>query len=179
LARRRFNLLVTQGAGNREEAAGLFYYLNRTGYNGLCRFNRRGLFNVPFGRHEHIEYVRDFTVYRAALERWTFLAGDFEDVAIDPDDFIYADPPYDAAFTSYAGNPFTWDDQVRAAKWLAGHAGPIVLSNQATPRIVELYRTLGFQIRFLTAPRSISCKSDRPSAREVLATRNLNLGSGE
>ena len=49
--RDRFNALVASERGGSAEAAGLFYFLNRTGFNGLCRFNRRGAFNVPFGRH--------------------------------------------------------------------------------------------------------------------------------
>jgi DNA adenine methylase len=48
-----------------------------------------------------------------------------------------------------------------------------VLSNQASPRIVALYRKLGYGLRFLAAPRRISCTGDRTPAREVLATRNL------
>ena len=40
--RRQFNALLAEGKGNSCEAAALFYYLNRTGYNGLCRFNRTG-----------------------------------------------------------------------------------------------------------------------------------------
>jgi DNA adenine methylase len=49
--RERFNRLLADGQGDSADAAALFYYLNRTGYNGLCRFNRRGEFNVPFGRY--------------------------------------------------------------------------------------------------------------------------------
>ena len=62
---------------------------------------------------------------------------------------------------------------MRAAEWLARHKGPVVLANQATPRIVALYRKLGFRLQFLAAPRMISCTGDRTPAREVLATRNL------
>src|SRR5699024_10998279 len=43
--RERFNALLRAGEGDGAEAAGLFYFLNRTGYNGLCRFNRAGRFN--------------------------------------------------------------------------------------------------------------------------------------
>jgi site-specific DNA-adenine methylase len=42
--------LVADGHARGREAVALFFYLNRTGLNGLCRFNRRGAFNVPFGR---------------------------------------------------------------------------------------------------------------------------------
>jgi DNA adenine methylase len=168
-----FNALLTAGRSRSVEAASLFYYLNRTGFNGLCRFNSRGEFNVPFGRYARIAYVRDFTTYRRVFAGWELMSADFETLTLKPDDFVYADPPYDVPFTQYAQRAFSWEDQVRAAQWLARHKGPVALANQATPRVVALYRKLGFRLRFLEAPRMISCTGDRTPAREVLATRNL------
>jgi DNA adenine methylase len=171
--RERFNRLVTDGGGESAEAAALFYYLNRTGYNGLCRFNRKGEFNVPFGRYSRINYKTDFSAYRETFENWDFAAGDFAAMELDPRDFIYADPPYDVEFTQYSKEHFGWDEQVRLANFLARHRGPVVLSNQATPRIVRLYRRLGFSIKRLPAPRMISCTGNRTPATEVLATRGF------
>lgn len=171
--RARFNELLANGRAGGREAASLFYYLNRTGYNGLCRFNSRGQFNVPFGRYARLHYRLDFSPYRAALAGWSLRAGDFEDVPLRPTDFVYADPPYDVPFTRYAARAFGWDDQVRTARWLAAHPGPVVLTNQATDRIVELYRGLGYDLTELSAPRRISCTGDRSAAVEVLASRNL------
>jgi DNA adenine methylase len=151
----------------------LFYYLNRTGYNGLCRFNQRGGFNVPFGQYATIAYRRDFTSHQAALADWDFSSVDVSEVACQPGDFVYADPPYDVEFTQYAREGFTWTDQERTARLLAGHAGPVILVNQATPRIEALYRELGFDITFLTAPRRINCTGDRRPAREIMATKNV------
>lgn len=169
--RQRFNeLLSDEDVEN--EADGLFYYLNRTGFNGLCRFNSRGEFNVPFGQYKHINYISDFTAYQQVFANWEFMAGDFEAIPLEPDDFVYADPPYDVEFTQYSKEAFTWEDQVRAAEWLAKHKGPVVLSNQATERIVALYEKLGFKLRYLDAPRRISCNGDRRPAKEVLAVRN-------
>ena len=172
--RDRFNALTKGGNADSEEAASLFYYLNRTCYNGLCRFNRSGEFNVPFGRYKQINYVRDFTLYRGVFRNWDFTVSDFEEVLLEPDDFVYADPPYDVEFRQYSKEGFTWDDQVRLAKWLVKHSGPVVLSNQATPRIRTLYSELGFKLRFLEAPRMISCKGDeRKPATEVIALRGI------
>lgn len=171
--RRWFNTLIREGRENSKEAAELFYYLNRTGYNGLCRFNSKGEFNVPFGKYKTINYARDFTPYLGAVANWDFLTGPFEDVPRERDDFIYADPPYDVEFTQYSKEGFSWDDQVRLAEWLALHPGPVVLSNQATERIIRLYESLGFVLRFYQAPRRISCTGDRTPAREVLALRNI------
>ncbi|NLA58290.1 MAG: Dam family site-specific DNA-(adenine-N6)-methyltransferase [Firmicutes bacterium] len=171
--RKRFNELIGPlGRQNSKEAAELFYYLNRTGYNGLCRFNQNGEFNVPFGRHSRINYVKDFTAYQELFARWEFRCGDFQALELAPNDFVYADPPYDVEFTQYSKESFQWEDQVRLAHWLAEHDGPVVLSNQATPRIVELYYDLGFHLRFLRAPRKISCTGDRSPVKEVLAIRN-------
>jgi DNA adenine methylase len=170
--RRRFNGLLAAGRERTREAASLFYFLNRTGYNGLCRFNRSGQFNVPYGRYHRIAYRRDFGPYRDALAGWSFRAGDFARVPLDPDDFVYADPPYDVPFTAYARGGFAWTDQVRAAQRFARHPGPVVLVNQATERILSLYRDCGFELRLIDAPRRISCTGDRTPAREVIATRN-------
>ena len=120
--RARFNQLIESGRSDSTEAAALFYYLNRTGYNGLCRFNSIGRFNVPFGRHATITYARDFGRYVPALAGWRFTTGDFEAVPLEGDDFIYADPPYDVEFTQYSKESFGWERQVRLAEWLAFYA---------------------------------------------------------
>jgi len=171
--RDRFNELVAAGKESSREAASLFYYLNRTGYNGLCRFNRTGQFNVPFGRYTAINYLNDFTDYMPICRGWEFLSRDFESLDIQPDDFVYADPPYDVEFTGYAKEGFSWEDQERLAVWLSQHPGPVILSNQATKRIVKLYRALGFRLEFLDAPRMISCTGDRAKAKEVLAVKGI------
>lgn len=172
--RKRFNELIKTAKSNNKEVAGLFYYLNRTCYNGLCRFNRSGEFNVPFGSYKKINYARDFTPYKLAFRNWDFTTGDFEDVSLDPEDFVYADPPYDVEFTQYSKEGFSWEDQIRLAKWLKHHKGPVMLSNQATKRIRKLYTDLGYQLRFLNVPRMISCKGDkRIPVIEVLAFRGV------
>ncbi len=151
----------------------LFYYLNRTGYNGLCRFNRAGEFNVPFGRYTKITYRSDFSEYPYVFKDWEFTNQHFERILLDPDDFVYADPPYDVEFRQYSKDGFDWENQVKTAEWLAEHPGPVILSNQATKRVIALYQKLGYRLRFLSAPRRISCTGDRTPAPEVLAIRNL------
>jgi DNA adenine methylase len=171
--RERFNAILSARESDSEEAAALFYYLNRTGFNGLCRFNRQDAFNVPFGRYARINYRRDFSDYQKAFAVWTFTSGDVEAIPLEDGDFVYADPPYDVEFTQYAKDGFTWSDQERTAVWLARHRGPVVLVNQATRRVEALYEKLGYRVRFLEAPRRISCTGDRSPAREIIGTRNV------
>jgi DNA adenine methylase len=82
--RDRFNDLLVGGQGGTLEAASLFYYLNRTGYNGLCRFNQQGEFNVPFGRYKRIGYRSDFTEYRDVLSAWEITNDDVESFHFGP-----------------------------------------------------------------------------------------------
>lgn len=172
IQRDKFNSLVRKNKYDTEEAASLFYYLNRTGYNGLCRFNNSGEFNVPFGRYKSINYKDDFYRFKDIFNNWTFTCTDFENVPINKNDFIYADPPYDVEFTKYAKENFSWSDQVRLVKWLAKFKCPVVITNQATDRIIKLYKEYDFELSFLNAPRLISCTGDRSPAREVIAVKN-------
>ncbi len=174
--RERFNALIHANACHSNESAQLFYFLNKTGYNGLCRFNKKGEFNVPFGKYKQINYREEaFPEYSRALADWRFVSGDFEQVGVRSGDFIYADPPYDVPFVQYSSYGFSWADQVRLAGWLAAHDGPVILSNQATPRIMELYRDYGYVTRTLDAPRRISCNGNRTPAVEVLAFKNIRV----
>jgi DNA adenine methylase len=171
--RDRFNALVHAGQADSREAAQLLYYLSKTGFNGVCRFNRQGEYNVPKGDKKPT-FVRDFPAYRRLFQSWLFTCGDFEQLVLDPDDFVYADPPYDGTFDDYSKEGFVWSDQVRLAEWLATHPGPVIASNASTERIKKLYEDLGFTIRSVTMPRSVSRDGNqRKPVKEMLATKNL------
>jgi hypothetical protein len=65
--RSHFNKLIKDGEWQSAKAAQLFYYLNRTCFNGLCRFNQSGEFNVPFGTHKSITYATSFSRFNSCL----------------------------------------------------------------------------------------------------------------
>jgi DNA adenine methylase len=172
--RERFNQLIKENNWNTSEAAQLFYYLNHTGYNGLCRFNKSGLFNVPFGRYSKINYLKNFQPLTQIFTDWEFSCGDFSNVNISSDDFVYIDPPYDVEFRQYSAEGFSWEDQVRLANWTASLNSPVIISNQATDRVVELYKSLRFDCKFIDGPRFISCVGNkRGPVKEVLATMRV------
>lgn len=172
--RNRFNQLIASSGRNGAEAAQLFYYLNRTCFNGLCRFNAGGHFNVPFGMYAQVRYVTNFFEYREVFKNWTLRSQDFAKLTLAQEDFVYCDPPYDKAeFCHYSPGGFSWVDQVRLVEWLAEHTGPVVISNRATSRIIRLYREAGYRLLFLSGPRRISANGDRKKVRELLAVRNV------
>lgn len=173
--RRVFNTQIANHQAKGLHAAQLFYYLNRTGFRGLCRYNQDGRFNVPFGFYKQVRFDHDFAGYGELLRQWHFSTFDVADLQpfVSPHDFIYADPPYDASFTHYTSSGFSWNDHINLAHWLVRHQGPVVISNLATPRVIQLYMKLGFTVRFLSAPRSVSGRGKREHVRELLVMRNL------
>ena len=172
-ARLRFNHLIRTNKHISKEAAELFYYLNRTCFNGLCRFNSKNEFNVPFGRYKKINYTKDFTYFTNTVNRWDINQHSFELTELGENDFLYIDPPYDTPFTQYSKDNFLWGDQEKLANWLCETDNPMVVTNQATTRIIELYSDLGFTIETMAAPRRISSSGDRTPALEMFATKNI------
>jgi DNA adenine methylase len=175
VARDRFNDSSTSAT----ERAELFYYLNRTCFNGLCRFNASGGFNVPYGKYKKINYRRDFSEYAELLRKWDVRCCGFHALDVDPDDFVLLDPPYDGTFSDYSAGGFDWDEQERLAIQFSEHPGLVVAHNQATPRVLELYAALGYRVYTIDAPRSVSANGDREPAREMIATRNIVVDDHE
>jgi DNA adenine methylase len=158
-----------------------FYYLNRTCFNGLCRFNQDGGFNTSYGKLQKPKLDHDFEAYRDRFQDWVFTSMDFEAMQVFPNDIVVADPPYDVMEGKqdhdYITGGFFWADQVRLANWLARRNVPTITCNLATDRIVNLYTGLGFDIQYVNAPRAIACNGDRAKVREILATKNLRVAS--
>ncbi len=149
--------------GDPVETAARLIYLNRTCYNGLWRVNRRGEFNVPIGsyRNPAILDAGNLRACSAALRSATIACRSYLRITPKPGDFVYADPPYDMAFSSYAAEAFGEDDQERlrdqALKWHQAEA-LVMLSNADTSLIRRLYRFDGspFSLHRVSAPRAIS-----------------------
>lgn len=161
------------------ERAVLFLYLNRHGYNGLCRYNGAGAFNVPFGRYTRPYFPeRELRDFHEQAHRATFCAADFRVIldAAQPGDVVYCDPPYvplsaTANFTDYAEGGFGPSDQrdlARRAEDLAARGVPVLISNHATPWALQLYRAA--DVEQFGVQRFISCDGQhRQVANEVLA----------
>jgi DNA adenine methylase len=173
--RKDFNYLISNGEKYSKRAAEYFYYLNKTCFNGLCRFNKEGEFNVPYGKYREINYAKDFLNFTTILNKWQFTSYKFNQIRLLKTDFVFADPPYDTKFSRYTKYGFDWNDQVNVVKWLEDHKGPTIITNQATERIINLYKENGFALYYLKGPRSISANGNRKPADVVAAIKNLQL----
>ncbi|SIS49399.1 Dam family site-specific DNA-(adenine-N6)-methyltransferase [Alicyclobacillus vulcanalis] len=159
--------------------AALFVYLNRHGYNGLCRYNADGRFNVPFGRYKRPYFPeREMRYFYEKARRAEFLCLDFREVMrmAEPGDVVYCDPPYvplskTANFRQYAALGFGEAEQrdlARIAEELAERGIPVLVSNHLTPFTVREYQRATCQP--LQVRRAISCVGARRGyAPEVLA----------
>ena len=168
--------------GRDAEVAAWFIYLNKTGYNGLYRVNRKNRFNVPFGRYEKPR-IRDAATLRAcsaALANATLEAKDFQEIAgrAERGDFVYFDPPYaplsaTSSFTSYTSSGFGLEEQTRlrdVARALKRRGVHVLLSNSSAPSVRALYAK-GFNVHEVSATRMVNSKpTGRGAITELIIT---------
>lgn len=150
--------------------AARFIYLNKTCYNGLCRYNSKGHFNTPMGNYKNPKiYDKEliFSVHKA-LKNVLITNNDFESalLKVKKGDFIYFDPPYfplnkTSSFVNYTDN-FLAKEQIRLYelfKILDFEGVKVLQSNSNTQFIKELYKD--FEIIEINSKRAINCKGDR------------------
>lgn len=190
--RRRFN---AGGLTDTERTAYLIF-LNRTCFNGLYRVNRKGEFNVPFGRYANPKICDADTIYAdsEALQRVEIVCGDFEQTErfVTGDTFVYFDPPYrplDATsnFNSYVKEAFGDEEQIRLKRYvdrLSARGCRIMLSysdcrgrNSEDTFFDDLYRD--YIIERVYASRAINSKADRRGLVTELLIRNYTATVSE
>lgn len=90
--------------------AALYFFINKTSYSGMIRYNRDGHFNVPYGRYKNFNTQLVSKSHSELLQSATLYQGDYETVfdLCGPRDFVFLDPPYDSKFSDY-GNVSTRD----------------------------------------------------------------------
>jgi len=173
--RTQFNAI----APSRKKAA-LFLYMNKHGYNGLCRYNKKGGFNVPFGRYKRPYFPpKEMVYFHTKAQTAVFSPSSFAQTmqTAVSNDIIYCDPPYvplsaTANFTSYGAAPFGMAEQQQLAtlaRATADRGIPVLISNHDTPITRQLYADADAIHSFKVA-RTISCDAGKRTAvNELLA----------
>lgn len=169
--------------------ASFLIFLNKTGFNGLFRQNKKGEFNVPVGRYKNPKICdkKNIIEVNKALKNTLILCDDFASAReyVNEKSFVYLDPPYrplnkTSSFTSYAKDGFTDDDQRRLAKFFRGmdeKAAKLMLSNSDPKNndpddnfFDELY--MGYKIERVPARRFINCDASKRGAINEIIVRN-------
>lgn len=142
--RDQYNGLVTA----KYSRAALYFFINKTSYSGMIRYNAQGHFNVPFGRYEHFNTKLVTREHSQLLQRAEILCSDYE-VSFrraGQNDFMYLDPPYDCVFNDYGNlkseNGFDEKEHRRLARKFRELRCRALMVIGHTPLTEELYGDL-------------------------------------
>ena len=126
------------------DRAKIFYYQRKTCFRGMLRYNRRGKFNIPFGRYKTCNYSElQNKEYEKLLSTTTILNKSFEymfENYNDEKNFMFLDPPYDSEFTDYGYCKFDKTEQEKLAKCFKETKIKCLMVIGKTPFIEELYK---------------------------------------
>ena len=154
-----------------------FIYLNRNCFNGLCRYNSKGKFNVPVGKYKTIYFPKkEMLEFHERSSKYKLLTESFENVIIkaEKNDTVYCDPPYvplsdTSYFTAYGKDGFGVEQQKLLAKLAEKSKCKVIISNHDTEFTRALYKNAK-KIVELEVTRSIAAKgTSRKKVKELLA----------
>jgi DNA adenine methylase len=154
-------------------------YLNKTGFRGLWRVNRKGEFNTPYGDYDRPFYNRDtLLAASAALQVADLRHSCFRELLLkaQPGDWVYLDPPYVpdrqwGDFTRYTAGQFGPGDQEDLAELLGQLDGDGVrwlLTNSDTQVVHDLYS--GYRIRAIATRRDVTLRAAARQSMDLVIT---------
>ncbi|GHT20871.1 DNA methyltransferase [Planctomycetales bacterium] len=126
----------------------LYFFINKTAYSGMIRYNSKGEFNVPFGRYKHLNTSLITEQHHQLLQGAEILNGDYKAVfdEVKPDDFMFLDPPYDCVFSDYGNEEykhgFNEESHITLAEHFRKLKCKVLLVIGRTPLTEKLYGDL-------------------------------------
>ena len=124
----------------------LYYFINKTAYSGMIRYNADGDFNVPYGRYKHFGTQQISLSHCELLKRTEIHNVDYSKIfnMCADNDFVFLDPPYDCAFSDYGNveykDGFNEDSHRRLAEDFKNFSCKALMVIGKTPLTEELYR---------------------------------------
>ena len=81
----------------------IYYFINKTAYSGMIRYNSQGEYNVPFGRYKHFNVEKITEEHHSLLQNTRIYNDDYIRIfnMSGVNDFMFLDPPYDCIFNDY------------------------------------------------------------------------------
>ena len=163
------------------DAASRTLYLNRTCFNGLYRVNKKGQFNVPFGKYVNPNFCDEPTLRRAQqlLSRTTIACGDYKQVLqqhTKPDDFVFLDPPYhpisvSSDFKRYTKEQFREQDHIDLATEVAQLQDKgcyVLVTNSNSKLVLDLYNN--YKIEVIDTKRNINSRAKLRTGEDIIVS---------
>lgn len=128
--------------------ATLYFYINKTAYSGMVRYNSKGEFNVPYGRYKNFNTSLITNSHYRLLKNTEIYNLDYKKIfdKATEEDFMFLDPPYDCVFSDYGNSEykdgFTEEDQRELAENFRDLKCKALMVIGRTPLIEELYDDL-------------------------------------
>ena len=127
------------------QVATVYYYINKTAYSGMIRYNKDGKFNVPYGRYKNFNTEIITREHSELLKKSEIYSVNYKDIftMANEDDFFFLDPPYDCVFSDYGNietkDGFTEDMHRQLAQDFRRLNAKALMVINKTPLIEELY----------------------------------------
>lgn len=167
------------------EKSALFVYLNRHCFNGLCRYNTKGGFNVPFGKYDTVYFPEQEMIdFYHKSQHVIFIHSPFDKTMEEcyAGDVVYCDPPYapltdTSNFTAYVAESFGEEEQIllaNLAKDLTRYKIPVIISNHDTVQVREWYSEANYLISIPVQRTIAASGTNRNKVKEIIALYDDN-----
>jgi DNA adenine methylase len=172
--RERIRELNRNNQINSEEAARLFFFINKQGYRALWRCNASDELNTPYGHYKKIAKLERSAELQQTIKNWEFISGTYQDLDCSNVDLKVLDPPYLENFTQYTSQSFKLPEQHELIDWASEGDTPTIYCNSAKYPIAKACKKAGFDVYKIKAPRSIGAHFSNSSyTTELIAFKNF------
>lgn len=163
----QFNKIKFNISENKIECAILFIFLNKTGFNGMYRENKSGLYNIPIGKQQKICIIDEKKIMEChyKLQNKEIYHMDYKQIFeltknLD-NKLIYLDPPYyineNNKFTNYNSDSFGNKEQIELKNHFDNSNNSFIFqSNSYSDKVLDLYKN--YQIEIFNVKRQINSK---------------------